>query len=129
MLGVPMKFSHLTFALLIGTSGIVLAQDAPPPPPQQGNTKTPVINQRERNQRGRIRQGVKTGNLTPAEAAKLRKEERQIQADKQAAKADGNVTPAERRKIKQEENNASKDIYKKKHNAAVRKGSEAAKPE
>ena len=124
-----MKLSTLTLALLIGGSSLAVAQEATTPPstPQdKGTEKTPVVTKRQMNQHARIRQGVKSGELTPAEAARLRREERRIQKDKQAAKADGKVTPEERKKLQGEENKVSKDIYKKKHNAAVRKGSEAA---
>jgi len=113
-----MRITILTCAVLIAGSSLVLAQETPPTTPPPGNTKTPVITKRQANQRARIRQGVRSGELTPAEASKLRKEERKIQQDKKAAKSDGVVTPAERKQLKKEENKVSREIYRKKHNEA-----------
>jgi hypothetical protein len=90
------------------------AQD--PTPPQPGTKKTPVINERQKNQRARIRQGVQSGELTKGEARKLRQEQKTIQAEKQMAKADGKVTPAERAQMRKDQNKASRDIYRLKHN-------------
>ncbi len=80
-------------------------------------TKTPVVNQRQRNQQARIHKGVKNGQLTHREARRLEAQQRKIQADKLAAKSDGKVTPAERRHLRREQNRASKHIYRLKHNA------------
>jgi hypothetical protein len=110
-----MKIVTLAVAVLIAGSSFALAQESTAPP--QGNTKTPVITKRQVNQRARIRQGVKSGELTKGETAKLRQEQRDIRADKKMAKSDGKVTPAERRHITKEQNKASKDIYRLKHNA------------
>jgi hypothetical protein len=98
--------------LFTACSVAAFAQD----PPQSGSTKTPVVNERQKNQRARIRQGVKSGELTKGEARNLRGEQRTIQAEKQMAKADGKVTPAERAKLRHDQNKASRDIYRKKHN-------------
>lgn len=72
------------------------------------------------SQRGRIRQGVATGTLTPTEAARLRAREANITATKQAARADGVVTTAERRVVRSEERRTSRAIYRQKHDAQVR---------
>ena len=104
----------LFFLLFVACSATALAQD--PNPPQTGSTKTPVIKQRQMNQRARIRQGVRSGELTKGEARNLRQEQRTIQAEKQMAKADGKVTPAERAKLRRDQNKASRDIYRLKHN-------------
>ncbi len=107
-----MKVFTVLLALFLAGSGMLLAQDATQP----AGTKTPVINQRQRNQQRRIRQGVKSGSLTPREARTLERREAKIQADKKAAKSDGVVTPQERRKLRREENRTSRAIYRKKHN-------------
>lgn len=114
-----MKSAILVLAFLVSGSGLTLAQDQTTPPPPE-KPKTPVIHQRQVNQHARIRQGVKSGELTKGEAAKLRSEQRNIQAEKQAAKADGKVTPAERNQIRKGQNKASRDIYRKKHNEKER---------
>ncbi len=81
---------------------------------------TPGINQRQRNQQARIRQGVKSGELTKHETRKLEREQGRIRADKLEAKSDGKVTKGERKAIHREQNKASKDIYKEKHDAQKR---------
>jgi hypothetical protein len=103
----------LLFAIMFCTAA-ALAQD--PNPPQTGTTKTPVVKERQMNQKARIRQGVKSGELTKGEAKNLRQEQKTIQAEKQMAKTDGKVTPAERAKLQRDQNKASKDIYRLKHN-------------
>jgi hypothetical protein len=80
-------------------------------------TATPVVTDRQENQSQRINQGVASGELTKKEAATLRTEQRAIRAEKKAFKADGKVTAAERAQLRRDQNQASKRIYKKKHNA------------
>ncbi len=101
--------------MLLG--GSALAQETPTPPAKK---RTPVIRERQANQRARIHEGVKSGELTRPEAAHLRKEQRKINRDVATAKKDGTVTPAERRKITREQNRASRDIARKKHNNRTR---------
>jgi len=84
-------------------------------------TKTPGVTERQKNQQERIEQGVKSGELTRPEAAKLEAREAKIQHDKKEAKADGKVTPAERAKLQREENRSSRAIYRQKHDAQVRR--------
>ena len=85
-------------------------------------TKTPVATERQKNQQKRIGKGVKNGQLTAKETAALEKEQKKIQADKKAAKADGTVTPEERAQIQKEQNKASKKIYREKHDAQAQPG-------
>ena len=59
-------------------------------------TATPGLNARQRNEQARIRRGVRSGELTRAEAACLNAREADIRADKRAACADGVVTRDER---------------------------------
>jgi hypothetical protein len=73
------------------------------------------LKQREQNQKARIKEGVKDGSVTKAEAAKLKQEQRQIKGDVKAAHADGVVTGKEAAKITREQNKASRDIVKQKH--------------
>lgn len=72
-------------------------------------------------ERARIRQGVATGELNRREAARLHAQQADIRQDKQAARADGVVTPAERQGIRQETRQASRSIYRQKHDAQVRR--------
>ena len=81
--------------------------------------KTPIINKREAKQNNRIKEGVKTGQLTKGEAKYLHQEQKEIRNSKRSAKKDGKVTKGERKMIKSEQNKANKDIYRLKHNNRV----------
>ncbi len=100
-----------TAAALLVVAGLATAQ---------AQTRTPVVNAREQNQRARIRQGVATGELNRREAARMRGREAGLTAEKRAARADGVVTPGERRDLRQTENRDSRAIYRQKHDAQVR---------
>ena len=78
--------------------------------------KTPRVDRRERRQQARIQEGVKSGELTGKEAAKLEAQQGKIQKDEMKAKADGTISPAERMKLKREQNRANRNINRKKHN-------------
>lgn len=67
-------------------------------------------------QHRRIKQGVRSGEITRAEAVNLRNGQREIRQDVRAAKADGVVTAAEKSAIKQEQRQESRKIFRKKHN-------------
>ena len=83
-------------------------------------TKTPRLNHRQEHQQKRIAHGVKNGELTAKETAKLETREAKIQHDKRVAKSDGNVSSVERRKLRREENRTSRAIYRQKHDAQAR---------
>ena len=71
---------------------------------------------RAHNQHNRIKQGVRSGELTKAEAANLRNGQKEIRQDVKEAKADGNVTKGERKEIRKDQNQESRKIFRKKHN-------------
>ena len=77
-------------------------------------TATPAINQTQKEQRERIQQGVKNGELTVHE-------KRKIARDEARAKADGVVTPRERATIKAEQRKASAHIAREKNDAQERR--------
>ena len=83
-------------------------------------TATPGINARQANERGRIRQGVAGGQLTRPETARLRARESDIHQDKKAARADVVVTRDERQDIRKDERQASRAIYRQKHDNQAR---------
>lgn len=68
------------------------------------------------NQQGRIRQGVRSGELTKREAKNLVYDQKNIHHEIRSAKADGIVTPCEKKDIRQDRNQANREIYRKKHN-------------
>jgi hypothetical protein len=83
-----------------------------------GNNK---VGQRRENQQDRIAQGIKSGQLTPGETAKLEKQQRginkQVAGDRKAN--GGSLTASEKKQINKEQKQASRNIYRKKHNAAT----------
>lgn len=82
-------------------------------------TATPKVTKRQHHQQQRIKEGIKSGEVTKGEAAKLEAQQGKIAVDKAKAKSDGVVTAKERAKLQREQNRASKNIYKKKHNEKV----------
>jgi uncharacterized membrane protein YebE (DUF533 family) len=83
--------------------------------PVLAQTNTPNIDQRQANQQQRIDQGVKSGELTGREAARLEKGQERVQKMEDKAKADGKVTKKERARIQHAENVQSRHIAKEKH--------------
>ena len=76
---------------------------------------TPGIDKRQAEQQKRIDQGVKSGELTGREAARLEKSQAKVQRMEDKAKADGLVTAKERKRIGHEQNKQSKRIAREKH--------------
>ncbi len=73
--------------------------------------------QTQKVQKLRINQGIKSGELTKAEARRLKRNHRAIVRMKKAAKRDdGRIDQNERRRIKKAQAKLSKKIYIKKHN-------------
>jgi len=91
------------------------------PSPAKAQTKTPVVRERQENQKARIKEGVKDGSVTRREAKQLREEQKDIRQDVKDARADGVVTGKEAAKITREQNKASRDIYKQKNDKQNRK--------
>ena len=84
------------------------------------DSNSPNINYKQKNQKQRIVQGVKSGELTFRETARLAKQQVNIQRKKKQFKSDGTFTKRERLKIHKRQYKASKNIYRKKHNARKR---------
>lgn len=96
--------------IAITTASLIIAQAA-----------TPGIIKTQKNQRARIHQGIKSGELTKHESRQLRKQQVHIQREKKFAKKDGVVSSRERKHIKQDQKRASKNIAIKKHNRFERR--------
>jgi 5-bromo-4-chloroindolyl phosphate hydrolysis protein len=77
---------------------------------------TAQIRQTQKNEKRRIAQGVKSGELTKAEVKNLRNDQKEIKEDIKEARADGKITPQERKEMKKDQRQASREIYRKKHN-------------
>ena len=94
---------------LFGIAGLPLAE---------GGT----ILRREARQQKRIEQGVKSGELTAEETAKLEREQAKIEADREKALSDGTITKKEKARLTREQNRASRHIYREKHDAQNQPG-------
>ena len=79
-----------------------------------------TIKDRKENQQGRIAQGVKSGQLTTGETARLENREKKLNQNIRNDRAanGGKLTAQEKKQINSRQNNISKSIYKDKHNQA-----------
>jgi hypothetical protein len=77
------------------------------------------VGNRRENQQDRIAQGVKSGQLTPGETAKLENQQQGINREDAGMRQanGGKLTNADKKALNQQQNQASKNIYNKKHNA------------
>lgn len=100
--------------ILIATLSIAAASVA------QAGTRDPRINARQHAQHDRIRQGVRSGELTRQETRQVADEQRDIRQLERAYKSDGTLSRTERRDLAHEQNQASRDIYQQKHDAQER---------
>ena len=109
-----------TLALPLASVGAIAQTTAPAATPggdtqwQKDHPRREDVNQRLKNQNQRINQQEKAGNLTPAQAAQLRKNDRQIRKEERmmASQNGGHITKAEQKALNQQENRNSKKIGK-----------------
>ena len=94
----------------------IFAQATPTPGKHDYN-----INQRKENQQDRIAQGVKSGQLTPGETARLEHQEAGINKEERGMRAqdNGHLTNADRKVLHRQQNQESRRIYREKHNGKV----------
>lgn len=101
-----MKTKTLLLSLLVAAPALLPAVEAKHP-----------IRDREERQQNRIADGVKSGELTPKETARLEKREtelkKQIKDDRGAN--GGKLTPKERAQIDKELDEISHQIHRQKH--------------
>ena len=113
------KFA-ITVAMLSALSLPALAQSTTPvTEPPIAQTENPAA--RWENQQDRIAQGIKDGQLTPSEAARLEKQEQQLRAEAAKLKAanGGKLSPADLAKLEKQQNRLSKQIKTFDNNSAV----------
>jgi len=79
------------------------------------------VGARQQNQQQRIAQGVKSGQLTAGETARLENRESAINHEVHADRAanGGKLTGAEKAQVNHQQNRTSGAIYADKHNARV----------
>jgi hypothetical protein len=111
-----MKTPRLHLALLLLTPFVLGTV------PTSGFAATPK--EREAKQQERIADGIKSGELTPAEAAKLEAREAALRkqiAEDRAANG-GKLTPEQRKQVQKELDEISEKIARNKHDAQQMKG-------
>lgn len=81
---------------------------------------TPRIDRREARQHQRIRQGVRSGELTRGETRSLVAGQRHVHRMERRARSDGAVSARERARITRAQDRQSRHIHRLKHNGAVR---------
>ena len=94
-----------------GALGLALAA------PAMADTR---IDQRQANQEQRIEQGIRSGQLTAGEAARLERGQARIERMERRALADGRMGPRERRRIMHAQGVQSRHIYREKHDNQTR---------
>jgi hypothetical protein len=110
-----MKMTKVIFVLgaVLMLSPLVPAQENTAIPPQRERMN---IEARQRRQQRRIAQGVRSGQLTARETARLERREAGIERREQRMRASGGkFTPGERRAIQRQLNSTSRQIYREKH--------------
>ena len=68
----------------------------------------------------RIEQGIRTGQFTPREAARLRQRQARIERLEARARRDGVITERERVRIEVAQNDLSRAIFREKHDRQMR---------
>ena len=75
-----------------------------------------TINERQHRQNERIQQGVKSGELTPKEAARLREHRRSMRRYEHRSRKDGGgISSKEAQRMDKMQDKQSKAIYNQKH--------------
>jgi len=109
-----------TISLLLASLTLIAGQAYAEQGTRHQRPRDPGVNQRQHNQEQRVKQGVRSGQLTKEETKELRTERRAIRQEERAYKSDGKLTKEERKDLHQDMNDLSKDIYQEKHDADVR---------
>ncbi len=79
------------------------------------NTNAQVVTDKPTSNQ-RIKQGIKSGELTRAEATNLRNDEKDLRQDVKEARKDGDVSRKERSEIRHDKKHLNRGIFRKKHN-------------
>lgn len=113
-----MNIKSLLLAAAVLVSPVALIAQTTPTPGQNDHN----INQRKVDQQDRIAQGVKSGQLTAGETARLEHQEAGINKEERGMRAqdNGHLTRQDRRTIHRQQNRESRRIYRDKHNNKVR---------
>lgn len=77
----------------------------------------PRVEKREARQQMRIEQGLRSGQLTPREAARLENGQARVDRAENRVERDGHVSWRERERLSRMQDRQSRHIYRFKHNA------------
>ena len=84
---------------------------------QEGeHKKPPGINERQENQRDRIKNGVQDGEINQKERARLAKEQVKIRQQERRFRSDGELSRVERARVQHNLNQSSRHIHRAKNN-------------
>ena len=77
------------------------------------------IARRKARQQARIAQGVRSGQLTAGETARIERREARLNREIRDMREDngGRLTPRERRRVNRQQNRLSREIYREKHDS------------
>ena len=81
---------------------------------------TPRADKRQKNQKVRVKRGVKSGEITKREAKSIRYSSKSARQYEAKAKSDGKVTWKERARLQHKQNKTSRKIFRTKHNGRDR---------
>jgi hypothetical protein len=81
---------------------------------------TPVINRRERQQQQRIVRGLRSGELTIRETARLEHQQASIRRYERQAKSDGYLSWRERQRLDSRLDRANRSIHHQRHDGQDR---------
>jgi len=111
-----------TKAFILGSAAFI-ALAVSPVFAQQTTPNDASIAQRKENQQDRIAQGVKSGQLTAGETARLERQQQSINREDARMRAanGGKLTAGDKAVLHQRQNNASRNIYDKKHNGRTQR--------
>ena len=105
---------RLLTLLLVASLAVIVVDVA------SANDATPRVDRREVRQHMRIREGVRSGELTRGEAGRLRAGQGHVRRMERRMKSDGCVTRGERARLTHAQNRQSRHIARFKHNDRVR---------
>ncbi|MEP7340066.1 MAG: hypothetical protein ABI977_20175 [Acidobacteriota bacterium] len=104
-------FSVAFVVALLPAAGWAQNRQYPGPP-----VRDQGVNDRQRQQQQRIREGLRSGELTRREARRLGAEDWRIRRNEAfARRSGGQFTPRERVRIERQLNRSSRNIYRQKH--------------
>lgn len=93
-------------ALLAGTVGTAVA-----------DVESPGLDKVQAQQRERIEQGLKSGELNAPETRRMIQQQRQLHRHEARAESDGELSAAERARLQRNAASNSRHIYRQKHDA------------